>query len=167
MDQNQFSEEFKKAAVQKVLLRRGKTVVEACEEIGISRPSFYEWRKNCVNAPGMKNKERSPQDWSAAEKFKAVMDYDRLTEEKRGEFLRREGLHSEHLKAWSKLMESGLDAKGSNANKAFKTELSQLKAENKELKNDLHHKDRALASVTALLVLKKKANLIWGTGEDE
>jgi hypothetical protein len=31
----------------------------------------------------------------------------------------------------------------------------------------LHRKDRALAETTALLVLKKKADLIWGTEETE
>ncbi len=37
----------------------------------------------------------------------------------------------------------------------------------KELERDLQRKDRALAETTALLVLKKKADLIWGSGENE
>ena len=37
----------------------------------------------------------------------------------------------------------------------------------KELEGDLRRKDRALAETTALLVLKKKADLIWGSGENE
>ncbi len=36
-----------------------------------------------------------------------------------------------------------------------------------DLAKDLKRKDRALAEATALLVLKKKADLIWGTKEDE
>jgi hypothetical protein len=35
------------------------------------------------------------------------------------------------------------------------------------LEKELHRKDRALAETTALLVLKKKADLIWGNGENE
>lgn len=37
----------------------------------------------------------------------------------------------------------------------------------KELERDISRKDRALAETTALLVLKKKADLIWGSGENE
>jgi hypothetical protein len=37
----------------------------------------------------------------------------------------------------------------------------------KELQRDVQRKDRALAETTALLVLKKKADLIWGIEETE
>jgi|ERR1035437_6496869 transposase-like protein len=166
MQQHQYSEEFKKSAVQKILLRKGKTVEQICSEIGISSPSFYEWRKKCANASGMKNKERSPQDWSAAEKFKAVMDFDHLNEQAQGEFLRRFGLHTDHILSWKKLMQAGLEpVKKLTAEE--RAERAEDRRKIKELERDLNQKDRALASVTALLVLKKKANLIWGTGEDE
>ena len=45
--------------------------------------------------------------------------------------------------------------------------MSELRARNKELERDLNRKDKALAETTALLVLKKKADLIWGTGDKE
>ena len=167
MQQNQRSEEFKKSAVQKVLLRGSKTVGTICDELDISTPTFYEWKKKYANAPGMKTKDKRPQDRTAVEKFKAVMDFEALPEEKRGEFLRSQGLHTDHILVWKKLMESSLDASHSVPTQAQRVELSQLKLENKELKKDLHRTDRALAETTALLVLKKKADLIWGTGENE
>ena len=37
----------------------------------------------------------------------------------------------------------------------------------KELERDLSRKEKALAETTALLVLKKKADLIWGSGEEQ
>jgi hypothetical protein len=46
------------------------------------------------------------------------------------------------------------------------TELKALRAENKLLKQELRRKNSALAETAALLVLKKKANLIWGVEED-
>jgi len=93
------------------------------------------------------------------------MAFDQLAEAARGEFLRREGLHSDHIEAWRKSMQSGLEA-GAGA-PVTRAELNELKAENKELKRDLHRKNGALAETTALLVLKKKADLLWGTGENE
>jgi len=37
----------------------------------------------------------------------------------------------------------------------------------KELERELRRKDKALAETAALLVLKKKAQAIWGEHEDE
>jgi hypothetical protein len=50
--------------------------------------------------------------------------------------------------------------------KNSRAEVQQLKAELKKVQKDLNRKDKALAETSALLVLKKKANLIWGDGED-
>jgi transposase len=46
-------------------------------------------------------------------------------------------------------------------------EVKVLRLENNELKKNLNRKDRALAETTALLVLKKKADAIWGDNEDD
>jgi hypothetical protein len=60
-------------------------------------------------------------------------------------------------------MQEGLEPR--EKTKESRDEMSQLKAQNKELERDLSKKDKALAEVTALLILKKKADLLWGTGE--
>jgi len=46
------------------------------------------------------------------------------------------------------------------------TETKKLRNEIKELKKDLHRKNKALAETAALLVLQKKVNAIWGSDED-
>lgn len=166
MGYQRHSEEFKKAAVQKFLLRGSRSVELISQEMGVSSPSLYEWRKRYATGLGMKKSERRPQDWSASEKFDAVMEFDRLDEQNQGEFLRREGLHSDHIAAWKKLMREGLET-ASKATPAARAERAEDKRKIKELERDLHRKDRALAETTALLVLKKKADLIWGTGENE
>lgn len=161
----QRSEEFKQAAVQKFQHRGSRQVLEVARELGVTPWSLYKWSRDCATNPGMKKADRRPQDWSAAEKWKAVFEYEGLSVDKRGEFLRREGLHSEHLEAWKKSMQAGLAPLVRS--QAERAEMSELKARNKELETDLRRKDRALAETTALLVLKKKADLIWGTGENE
>ena len=45
--------------------------------------------------------------------------------------------------------------------------LKKLQAENRALKKDLLRKDKALAETSALLILKKKADLIWGDFEED
>jgi len=159
------SEEFRQAAVQKFHSRGSRHVEAVARELGVSTWSLYKWAREYGTSPGMKKSDRRPQDWSAAEKWKAVFEYEGLSAEKRGEYLRREGLHAEHVEAWKKGMQAGLEpAARSQSERAV---MSELKAKNKELERDLRRKDKALAETTALLVLKKKADLIWGTGENE
>ena len=159
------SEEFRQAAVQKFHSRGSRSVRDIAKELGVSSYSVYYWARHYGMSHGMKKADRRPQDWSAAEKLKAVIEFENLDESKRGEYLRREGLHSDHIAAWKKSMQAGLESgSGSQASRA---EMTQLKAHAKELEKDLRRKDRALAETTALLVLKKKADLIWGTGDDE
>ena len=166
MQRIQYSEEFKRSEVQKILLRGGKSISEICDELAIATPTFYEWKRKYANAPGMQNKERRPQDLTPSEKFKAVMDFESLAEESRGEFLRKNGLHSDNILAWKKQMEAGLEPL-KKLSVEERAERNKDRDQIKELEKELRRKEKALAEAAALLILKKKADLIWGTGENE
>lgn len=159
-----YSEEFKKSAVEKLLHRGSRPVAAILEEVGVSSPTLYLWRKHFANLSGMKKTSKRPQDRSAQEKLNAVIKFESLPEEERGEFLRKAGYHIEHIKAWRKQLEGALAPANKQAERRDRAE-DQRKI--KELEREIRRKDKALAETTALLVLKKKANLIWGTGEDE
>ncbi len=50
---------------------------------------------------------------------------------------------------------------------AFNKELKDSELERRKLQKELDRKEKALAEAAALLVLRKKANAIWGDPEDE
>ena len=162
----QRTEAFRKAAVEKFQRRGSRTVEEVAGVLGVSSWSLYQWSKRYGKVEGMKNNRR-PADRSVQEKLKAVIEFEGLGGEKQGEYLRREGLHSEHIAGWKRSMEAGLESGSSSLTAANRSEWAQDKKKIKELERDLHRKDRALAETTALLVLKKKADLIWGSGENQ
>lgn len=162
----QRTEEFRRAAVEKFYSRGSRSVDEVARVLGVSSWSLYQWAKRCGNDQGMMKRNRRPGDRSAQEKLKAVIEFEGLEGDKQGEYLRRQGLHSDHIAGWKKSMEAGLEFGGGD-NQATRTERAQDKRKIKELEKELHRKDRALAETTALLVLKKKADLIWGSGENE
>ena len=161
----QRTEEFKRAAVEKFHHRGSRSVEEVARGLGVSSWSLYQWSKGYGSSEGMK-KNRRPAERSVQEKLKAVIEFEGLEGEKQGEYLRREGLHSEHIAGWKKSMEAGLEG-GGGLTAANRSEWAADKKKIKELERDLARKDRALAETTALLVLKKKADLIWGSGENE
>jgi transposase-like protein len=160
----QYSEEFKRSAVEKYLNRGTKPVHELLRELGIGSPTIYQWRDKFASLPGMK-KSSTPKSRSAAEKLKTLIEFEVLPAAERGEYLRRNGLHEENLVEWRGQIEKALTPA-----KLSLKERQELFAEQKKVKaleGELRRKDKALAEVSALLILKKKADLLWGTEEDE
>jgi hypothetical protein len=66
-----------------------------------------------------------------------------------------------HLEQWRREIIEAVDGKGSRRQKA------KDKRRVKELERELRRKEKALAETTALIVLKKKAQLIWGDPEED
>ncbi len=160
-----YSEAFKQIAVQKYLSRGSKSTRDISNELGVSRASLYLWGNEYASTHRMTNESRRPKDWSSKEKLDAVIEYEKLDTAQQGEFLRKAGLHSDNIIEWKKCMQNGLESPDEAP--VSRAEVSQLKAENKALERDLNKKDKALAEASALLILKKKADLIWGSGENE
>jgi transposase-like protein len=159
-----YSIEFKKAAVEKLLTRGYRTVDQIAKEIGISSPTIYQWKNDFANMGNMK-KSSKPQDRSVNDKLKALTEYNALSEENRGEYLRKNGLYEENINEWLKYAEEAFSSYKKTRKERVSKSSDQKKI--KDLEKELRRKDKALAEVSALLILKKKANLIWGTEEDE
>jgi len=159
-----YSEGFKKAALQKVLLKGNRTTSEITNELGISLSTIYKWRDKFSNVEPMK-KKTSPQHRTVDEKLKALTEYSALSESLQGEYLRKNGLHKEHLIEWKQQIVDAFSPqkKVINDNK----ELLEAKTKVRNLEREIHRKDKALAEAAALLILKKKADLLWGSEEDE
>ena len=145
------------------------------EEFDASLASIYRWVKSaariesesvelddepiCLPKP---IKMKRPQDWSPEEKLAAVLEAASLTDAELGAFLRNKGLYEAQLQQWREQMLAGLKPIPVQ-NKKNASESKRIR----ELKKDLRLKERALAETAALLVLKKKAQEIWGDGDDD
>ena len=104
-----------------------------------------------------------PNDWSAEDRLKVVMEAAGLDDEQLGEFMRKKGLHQTHLEQWRLQMLGGLQTGFSKkATRQKQADLKRIRA----LEKELRRKDKALAETAALLVLKKKAQEIWGDEAD-
>jgi len=109
---------------------------------------------------------KNPEKWSSEDKFAIVLEAARLNEVELAEYCRQKGLYVEQIEAWRKVC---LQANADRATQA-KAQREQSKQDRKQIKTlerELHRKEKALAEAAALLVLQKKAQAIWGDGEDE
>jgi transposase len=162
-----YSDTFKAKMVQKMLTGRSANAV--AQETGINQPTLSKWlrdasrlssvarRKQAEQNP--KTEGRRPDEWSAAEKLEAVQEANRLSESELGEFLRRRGLHEEQLRQWQQAVQaSALEALGARRPAGKSQDSKRIK----ELERELRRKEKALAEAAALLILRKKAEALWG-----
>ncbi len=167
MNVKRHADEFKKLAVQKYFSKGNRTLDDISAEIGVPKSTIWSWvvkYNKSDNSIGMKSASKRPQDWSAEEKIQACIEYEKLSEEERGAFLRRKGLHSSRVLEWRQQCVIALDNK--NTTHVDRNKLSDANRKLKELEQDLRRKEKALAEAAALLMLKKKADSIWGIEEN-
>lgn len=104
---------------------------------------------------------RQIQDWRPEEKLALVLEASSLSDGELGEFLRRKGLTTAVLDEWRQQALVGL--RGTPQLSDVQKDAKRVK----ELERELRRKDKALAEAAALLVLKKKAQEIWGDEDDD
>ncbi len=103
--------------------------------------------------------------WTAAEKLRVVQEASQLESDELGGLLRREGLHETQLKEWVEAVNVAALASLAPAKRSRSKRTPEQKRID-ELEKELTRKEKALAEVTAILVLKKKVQEIWGDGDD-
>lgn len=163
MGHRKFSEEFKEAIISKIMNRGDQTIREICRQEGVVLSCASRWMSDRANVSDM-TKQKMNGRWTAEEKFKILIQINGLSEEDLGIFLRKEGLHSHQIGEWRLDI---LQALGSGTGKSRRVKDGSAQRI-RELEKDLHRKDKALAEASALLILQKKVNLIWGNkSEDE
>jgi transposase len=162
-----YSREIKETMVKKICSPGGPSALRLSRETGISQTALSKWVKQFGGKVSQKN--RRPEDWSPEERLQAVLECQGLKNEELGEFLRRKGLHTQDVDAWkTELISFVCEIKKNKRGRPKKNpELVALEAENKKLKRDLRRKDRALAEQTAIVILQKKAQELWGTDEGD
>ena len=171
-----YSPAFRTLMVQKMTSPDRPDVVALAAEVGVPRSTLYRWVSDAgkltqhtasdvppVTEPTQRPiRMKRPQDWNAEEKLAAVLEAASLDDEELGAFLRSRGLHEVQLQQWRDQMLSGLEPmavhRGKKAPEAKRV---------RELEKELRRKDKALAETAALLVLKKKAQAIWGDEDDD
>ncbi len=144
-----------------------RAVSELAEETGISTVTLYAWRK-VARAAGavVPGDGKSPVGWSSTDKFRVVLESAALSETELGEYCRRKGLYVEQIRGWREACEQA----NATAQERSRSEREQSKAARKRIRDLERERKRdkaALAEAAALILLRKKAEAIWGKDEDD
>jgi transposase len=170
-----YTDAIKASVLSKALAPNAPGVIELAKEFNIPKATIYTWVFNMKNKNNKKELiQQRPKDQSPASKLQAVLDTLGKTAQEQSAYCRTQGIYYNHIEVWKQQILESLGAvtsptdKNSNAKeKDDKAASQRIQDEMKQLKSDLNRKDKALAELTALLVLKKKADLLWGESEDD
>jgi len=158
-----YSRRMKESALRKVLPPENRSVSEVALEMGVSDQTIYNWKRQAEDGTLSTEGTGSPRDTVQLERYNLLLESKSLDEKDLGAWLRGKGLHSEHLTLWQQEIQDTL----SNKDNTIREENRRLKKEKKELERELRRKEKALAEMAALVILKKKAEAIWGDKGDE
>lgn len=164
-----YSAAFRSKMVAKLTGPHAKTATALAAETGLAQATLSRWLKEAStlrrkmptddsDAPAPR---KQPQEWSPEEKLAVVLEASGLSEGELGAYLRSKGIHAALLDEWRQQALAGL--RGTERASKLQTESKEVR----ELKRELQRKDKALAETAALLVLKKKAQEIWGDEDDD
>lgn len=162
-----YSVKQKMLVLQKVLPPSGRPVHEVSKDTGITVQTIYKWMKQ-LKSDSLKtdaSEETIPRFKSDLEKFTLLLESKRVSEAEHGEWLRKNGVHTEHLTLWEQELAQTMSTKPvdigtiQQENKDLKIELKKTLAEKKQV-------EKALAEMSALYALKKKAEALWGESEE-
>ena len=162
------SVEAKEAIVAKALSRGAVSLDQIAKDSGVGYSSLQKWLYRKRKGLPLSNRQRDKASFKGSGQrppLEHLLATAGLDETAVGVYCREQGIHSFQLSQWKdELMTHSTDKKQPHP---LSDKLKALRQENKMLKKDLKRKDKALAETSALLVLKKKANLIWGDLGDD
>lgn len=163
----QYSKERKEAVLKKMMPPHNRSIVELAREEGISEATLYIWRRQArERGLLLPDSDSAPEGWSARDKFNAVVESAGMNEAELAEYCRQKGLYSEQLAQWRRACETANDW-DREANRHLKSEQKADRKRIRQLERELNRKEKALAEAAALMVLRKKADAIWGEPEGE
>ena len=165
----QYTKQFKESVLKRLEPPKSESVPEISKDLNIAKSTIYQWirandksKKQSIQTTNNKPSSK----WNSEDKFQVVLETYTLTEEELAAYCRRKGLYVDEVKSWR---HQCLKANATISKDPQKIEnaLKEEQQRNKDLEKELRRKEKALAETAALLVLRKKAQAIWGEPEDE
>jgi len=114
----------------------------------------------------MPDSDKPAKNWSSEEKFTLVMQSAAMNQTELAEYCRKHGIYQKQLEQWREACKSANEPPSREQRRREQSESRADQKKIKQLEAELARKESALAETAALLVLRKKANAIWGSGED-
>ncbi len=162
-----YSPERKAAVLKRMLPPNTTSLRQLSREEGISEMTLSKWWAE-ARAKGafLPDADAGAEGWTARDKFAAVIETASMNETALAEYCRQRGLYPEQVALWREACERANDWERAASTRIARETRDQGKRI-QELERELVRKEKALAEAAALMILRKKADAIWGCTEGE
>lgn len=160
-----YSQEFKTSIINKMMPPDSQSLTGLHKELGIPYQTLWNWKtKALANGIAAVGSASNADQWSDEAKLAIIVETFPLNTAETSEYCRKKGIYPEQLHQWRNAAVAG---QSKSLSQKEREELRALKIRCKQLEKDLSRKEKALAEAAALMMLRKKANAIWGESEGE
>lgn len=99
-----YTKEFRESVLKRLEQPTTDTVISLSTELGIPRPTKYDWmrKSEAKNKDDNKTKYKSPNKWTSEDKFQIVLETWPLNETELAEYCRKKGIFVDEVKIWRK-----------------------------------------------------------------
>jgi transposase-like protein len=157
-----YSKELRERAIARLLPPINASFSAVCQELNIPYQTLYAWRTQSSKHPVPVTQAREAEDlFDAQTKFTVVLETATLNEVDLAAYCRSKGLYVEQIAQWRAQCVASFNPKTVTAAERNNVKRIQL------LERELARKEKALAEAAALMILRKKAEAIWGLGEEQ
>ena len=152
-----YSKELRERAIARMLPPINASISAVSRELNIPYPTLYTWRTESSKQPAAVSPTAESDDpFDSQSKFQVVLETATLNEVDLAAYCRSKGLYVEQIAQ----CEAAFNPKPMSAAERASAKRIQL------LERELLRKEKALAEAAALMILRKKAEAIWGLGEE-
>jgi len=156
---------IKEAALEK-LFHTDLSLRHIADELGIPRATLHGWKRKYQMIKNDSETINTPaESWTPEEKFAVVLESATLSEVELNAYCREKGLYPGQIKSWREACIRGNQPQDKNLRREASYQQHKRKISN--LERELKRKEKALAELAALLVLRKKYDALWEGAEDD
>ncbi len=159
-----YSAQFRNTILKKLLRPESRSVLSLAREYNLSVATIYGWKARMqkgtlrVDEGVLSNRDRP-----LGEKLSLLLEARSISEESRGEWLRQNGLHSQHLAVWEQEVRDAV----TKSEQKIREELKAAKKKIREQERELARKEKALAEAAILITAQKKISAMFADPEDD
>lgn len=150
-----YSEAFKRKMVQRLIGKNAVSATQLSRETGVRQQNLSRWLQEARSLPKVAPERPKQRTWAVADKARIVAEAADLDGDQLTAFLHREGVKLADLERWRLALEDR------------ETSSTAMAKRLRSLERELARKEKALAEAAALLVLKKKVDLLYPEDEDD
>jgi len=161
---SRYSAQFRNTVLKKLLPPEGRSALSLAKEYNLSVATIYGWKSKMRNGTlEVDDGVQANRSRQLAEKLSLLLESRSVDEGAMGEWLRGNGLHSQHLSVWEQEVRDAV----TNSERVAREELKAAKKKIHEQERELARKEKALAEAAIIIMAQKKISQMFQDPKDD